>query len=203
MFPRIQLEKVISNTVKMPGKNDVTGKSFTGQQYVWAMNHWLNNTHHKEIPDKYDKKLGQKVQKWLGDKNADKERLVRLLLARLTWDWKSYEELQLGGESKELEFQVCRVDICHYAFPVNLDRLLIGIGEMRPVDNFEGCGSFNSDIRNFIKKELLALNDLFKSVYNKNIFDKKNQIRAWLIVCLIKTLKEQVELSEPVIDMEF
>ena len=104
-------------------KNDSTGKSLLGQQYVWAIKNWLDDIHSKEIPDKYDKKLGQKVHKWLGDKNVDKMRLVQLLLTRLTWDWKLFEELQHGEKYKELEFQICRMDICHYAFPSNLDRL--------------------------------------------------------------------------------
>ena len=67
-------------------KNDVTGRSLLGQQYVWAIKNWLKDIHPKEIPHKYDKKLGQKVQKWMGGKNVDKIRLVRLLLARLTWE---------------------------------------------------------------------------------------------------------------------
>ena len=92
------------------------------------------------------------------------------------------------------------MDICHYAFPANLDNLLKGIGEMTPFEKFEGCGSFNSDIQKFVKKELQTLNDLFKSLYNDNKSDKKSQIKAWLTACLIKTLKEQVELSKPLIE---
>ena len=132
----------------------------------------------------------------MGEQNADKIRLVKLLLARLTWDWKSYEDLQQGGEFKELEFQICRMDICHYAFPSNLERLLRGTGDMKAIENFEGCGSFDNNIKEFIEKELLDLYDLFKSFYT-NKSDKKNQIKAWLTACLIKTLKEQVKLSKP------
>ena len=182
-------------------KNDSTGKSLLGQQYVWAIKSWLGDIRTEKIPEKYDKKLGQKVQKWLGDKNEEKIRLTQLLLARLTWDWKPYEELQQGGKYKELEFQICRMDICHYAFPENLGNLLKGIGEMRPIENFEGCGSFNSDIQESVKKELFTLNDLFKSFYNDNKSDEKSQIKAWLTACLIKTLKGQVELSEPLMEL--
>ena len=115
-------------------KNDATGKSIVGQQYIWAIKEWLNGNPQKEIPDNYNKELGRKIQEWIGDKSTDKVRLVRLLLARLTWDWKSYEELQHEGEYKDLELQICRMDICHYAFPTNLDRLLQGIGEMRSIE---------------------------------------------------------------------
>jgi hypothetical protein len=79
-------------------KNDKTGRSLTGQQYIWAIRNWLgDNPQFKELAH-YDKNLGQQVTKWLGDKNPDKERIVHLLLARLTWDWKSYEALQRGGD---------------------------------------------------------------------------------------------------------
>jgi len=181
-------------------KKDTTGKSLLGQQYVWAFNDWLDDKHPEEIPDKYDRNLGQKVQKCLGDQNIDKRRLVQLLVARLTWDWKLYEELQHGGEFKELEFQICRMDICHYAFPANLDSLIIGIGEMCPIENFEGCGSSNSVIQAFVEKELLILIDLFKSLFYDNKASEQSQIKAWLTLCLIKTLKEQVDLSEPLIE---
>lgn len=129
-------------------------------------------------------------------------RLVQLLLTRLTWKWKLYEELQHGEKYKELEFQICRMDICHYAFPSNLDRLLKGIGEMKPIEDFEGCGSFDNNIQVSVEKELLALNDMFTSLYNDKKSDEKSQIKAWLSACLIKTLKEQVELSEPLIDLK-
>ena len=105
-------------------KKDKTGRSLLGQRYVWALKNWLGYNTKVKDPDHYDEKLGQKITKWLGEKNPDKERLVCLLIARLIWDWKSYEELQHGGENKELELQVCRMDICHYNFPENLNRFV-------------------------------------------------------------------------------
>ncbi len=203
--PSVDSNKIGLNHVQH-GENawekDTTGKSYLGQQYIWSIKVWLNDIPQKEIPDKYDKQLNHKIKKWLGDKNTDKIRLVRLLLARLTWDWKLYEELQHGGEYQNLELQICRMDICHYAFPTNLDRLLQGIGEMRPIEKHEGCGSFNNNIQRFIEKELSALNNLLKSLYNDKEPDEKQLIKAWLVACLIKTLKEQVELSKPGIDVE-
>jgi len=183
-------------------EKDTTGRSLLGQQYIWSIKGMLNDNPQKDIPDKYDKKLGQKIQRWLGDKNTDKIKLVRLLLARLTWDWKLLEELQEGSEYKNLEIQICRMDICHYAFPTNLDRLIQGIGEMRTIEKFEGCGSFDINIKRFIEKELFALNKMFKSMNSDKEPEEKQLIKAWLVACLIKTLKEQVELSKPVIDME-
>jgi hypothetical protein len=181
-------------------KNDTTGKSLQGQQYVWAIQDLLSEMVAKEIPVEYDQKLGQKVREWLGKINEDKRRLVRLLLARLTWDWGPYKELQHGEAFKQLEFQICRMDICHYAFPANLDRMLQGIGKMMPVENFEGCGSFSRDIREFVEQELIVLYGQFRSLYDAPEPGENELIQAWLTACLIKTLKEQVELSEPLIE---
>ena len=201
--PALDPDKIGINHIQH-GENawekDSTGKSLLGQQYVWAIKYWLDEFHYREIPDKYDKRLGQKVQNCLGEKDIEKRRLVQYLLARLTWDWKSYEELQHGGEYKDLEYQIGRMDICHFAFPLNLERLLRGIGEMRSIDNLEGCGSFNNAIREFVEKELHTLFDLFKSLYYDHKHDENSQIKAWLTVCLMKTLKEQVALSEPLIE---
>jgi len=184
-------------------KTDATGRSLTGQQYIWAMKKWLTDNDAKPVPEKYNKKLEQQIRKWLGDKNPDKTRLIRLLIARLTWDWKSYEELQLGGEFKDIELQACRMDICHYAFPKNLDLLLQRIGKMKPVrdKDFEGCGSCNDNIKACLEKEFLALNDRLKILIISGRSDKNELIRAWLMACLAKTIKENVKISIPVIDL--
>jgi len=181
---------------------DETGKSMTGQQYVWALKAWLNDNPGNELPDNYDKKRGQQVQGWLGEKAPDKTRLVRLLLARLTWDWAAYEKLQQGGKSKELEFQACRMDICHYAFPGNLDLLLKGIGRMKAVEEaqFEGCGSYNSGIRAWLEKEFLDLNGMLISYKDYKDPDGGDLIRLWLVACLAKTIKENIKIETPILD---
>jgi hypothetical protein len=182
---------------------DTTGKSFIGQQYVWAMKEWLNENSTNEISDNYNKKLGQQIQKWIGDKNSHKIRLVRLLLARLTWDWKSYEKFQQGGELKDIELQACRIDICHYAFPKNLDLVLQGIGKMKPVKEkeFKGCGSYDNNIKAYLEKEFLDLNDMLKLLVTTGKSDKNELIKAWLVACLAKTIKEDVNLSIPITDI--
>ena len=143
-----------------------------------------------------NKDLGQQIKLWLGEKNSDKERLVRLLIARLIWDWKSYEELQHGEEFKELEHQACRMDVCHYCFPGNLGLLLKGIGELKAIEGLEGCGSFNSEIKIYIEEEFSVLMDLLFPMISVNQPDKNNSAKAWLIACLAKTLKEQVGLTQ-------
>ena len=181
--------------------NDHTGRSLLGQQYVWALQHWLGDLNTKKKHGKFDDQLFRKIQKWLGEKNDDKARMVRLLLARLKWDWKQLDALQEAGKHKELEVQLSRMDICHYAFPLNLERVVKGIGRMKPVPNFEGCGTFNKYINNFIEQELHSLDHSLKSLLKENKPSRKKTFRIWLLACLIKTMKEQVELSEPIIEL--
>jgi hypothetical protein len=183
---------------------DTTGRSLIGQQYVWAIKGWLNDNSPNETSDNYDKKLGQQIHEWLGDKNPDKTRLVRLLLARLTWDWKSYEKLQHDGKFKDIELQASRMDICHYAFPENLNLLVKGIGQMKAVEEreFEGCGSYNTDIKACLEKEFLNLNDTLNSLKDKNGQNKNDLIKAWLVACLAKTIKENINISIPIIGIE-
>ncbi len=173
---------------------DKTRRSILGQQYINSLMKWLGHYSH-ENSNHYNNALNQRITKWLRDKNPDKERLVRLLIARLTWDWKAFEEYQQKGEYKELELQACRMDICHYAFPEHLELLLQGIGRMEAVDDFEGCGSFNNDIKTYVEKQFLLLCDYMKFNINKKRLKENEKIRLWLIACLAKTLKEQVGLK--------
>lgn len=184
--------------------SDTTGKSLIGQQYVWALKEWLNDNGNNEISYKYDKKLEQQISKWLGDKNPDKLQLVKLLIARLTWDWAAYEKLQQGGKYKDIESQASRMDICHYAFPKNVNLLLKGIGQMKAVKEkrFEGCGSFNTEIKAFLEKEFLELNDTLKSFEVNNGLSKNDLLKIWLILCLAKTIKENIKISIPITEIE-
>jgi hypothetical protein len=182
-------------------KKDKTGRSRLGNKYVSALSDWLEDSPTIMPSEEYDKTIGQQIKKWLGEKDPEKERLVRLLKARLIWDWKSYEKLRLEKENKELEHQVCSMDICHYDFPKNLDLLLQGIGEMKPVEAFEGCGSFNSDIRKFVMKEFSIVNDLLNNLISSDKTNKKELVKIWLYACLAKTLKEQVRLKEPITNL--
>ena len=199
--PGIDPQKIGANHIKNgqdAWKKDETGRSLSGQKYLWALSLWLDDSAQVRDPGGYDEEPGLQITKWLGEKTPDKERLVRLLLARLLWDWKSLEELQSGGEYKELESQICRMDICHYSFPAHLDLLLQGIGGLKPVEPFEGCGSCNSNIKTFIEKEFSVVNDSLKSLAKASKSDKNELIKVWLFACLAKTLKEQVGLAQPI-----
>jgi len=176
-------------------QNDKTGRSILGQQYLYSLMNWLGDNSQENL-DCLNIALYQQITKWLGDKNPDKERLVRLLVARLVWDWKSYEEYRQRGEYKELKIQACKMDICHYAFPKHLDLLLQGLGRMEPTDNFEGCGSYNIDIKIYVEEQFSLLCDYLKSNTNKKNSEQNEQIKIWLFACLAKILKEQVGLKK-------
>ena len=196
--------KIGSNHIKQgrnAWENDLTGRSLIGQQYLWLLQNWLAKTNQQPIPDQYDNNLDLNVSKWLGIKTPDKERIVQLLIARLTYDWESYEKLQLGGEFKDLEYQTCRMDICHYAFPKHLDSLLQAIGEMKPFKNMEGCGSFDTVIRASVEEkfsELCYLIQDMTKIANNKIRNKNDQIKVWLYACFAKTLKEQIGITKSI-----
>lgn len=194
--PATEPEKIGSNHISKGENvwtNDKTGRSLVGQKYLWALKSWLSKTDRSFQLKEFDKTIHLKITTWLGDKTLDKERIVRLLIARLTYDWESYERLQMGGPFKYLEYQTCRMDICHYAFPNHLDTLLQSIGEMKPHKGLDGCGSYNSEIKSFIKEkysEICQSIDLFNQT-------KDDLLRMWLCLCLAKTIKEQTGITEP------
>jgi hypothetical protein len=178
-------------------EKDNSGRSLKGLQYIQALKCWLSaNT---EIKDKVpiDPELNRHVLDWLGHKDPEKIRLVRLLIARMTWDWKSYEKYRTGHEGDPLEFQVCRMDICHYNFPGNMDSVIRAIGQLKPVQGFEGCGSCTSNIKLIVEKEIVEINRMLESISKEEI-DADQWTRSWLLSSLAKTLKEQAGSAIPV-----
>lgn len=198
--PLIDAGKIGINHIRYGEKvlnNDTSGRSLAGLQYVWTIQDWLSNNSKNKAHDNYDKKLSQQIHEWLGEKSPAKVRLVRLLLARLTWDWKSYEEYQSAGRFKDIELQACRTDICHYAFPGNLNRVIQAIGQMKAADEtgFEGCGSYNDEIKESLEKEFSELNDMLHYFREKMDKNKDDLIKVWLIACLAKTIKENLHIT--------
>ena len=201
--PTIEPSHIGENHIKKgedAWKNDTTGRSRVGQHYLWAFYNWFGDDVRDSDSDNHSEELDTHVIEWLGEKTPDKERLIRLLIARLTWDWKSYDELQEGGEQEQLEYQICRMDICHYAFPKNINNLLQSIGRMKPAENFEGCGTYDGYIKTYLSTEFIKLCDWLK-INNpaKHISKDKDELtKYWLFACLSKTLKEQLGLIEKI-----
>jgi len=77
---------------------------------------------------------------------------------------------------------------------------LQGIGQMKPVNEeaFEGCGSSNDKIKDNLSKEFLKLNDMLKSFTITGETDKNELIKAWLVACLVKTIKEGINFKLPI-----
>lgn len=201
--PTIDLNKIGFNHISKgenAWKNDKTGRSLIGQQYLWALEKWLAISNHKLLPENNDEKLELKIRTGLGNKTIDKERIIRLLIARLTYDWEGYEKHQLGGKFKDLENQACRMDICHYAFPKHIDNLIQSIGKMEADQNQEGCGSYNSEIKTFVKGKFFQICLSIRGISKEN---KNNMLRIWLFLCLAKTIKEQTGITDslPGLDM--
>lgn len=175
-------------------KSDKTGRSLLGQQYLWALIDWTGDKSGKRISDQ-NALFNHQIQIRLGENSPEKIQIVRLLIARLKWDWKSYEILRQGNEHKELKLQVCSMDICHYSFPSNLDLLLDAIGRMQPARDFEGCGTFNQNIKLYLEEEFTILNDNFRTLLVNGKSDHNDLVRAWLTACLAKTIKEALSLQ--------
>jgi hypothetical protein len=200
--PVIEVNKIGS---KHPGhksnewRDDTTGRSQAGQQYISALRLWLGEelSDDIEVPEEGMLELRQRVNAWLGDKNDEKERLVRKLLNRLLWH--SLNGYRSGAEPGGIEYQIEATDICNYAFPQNLERLLQGIGKHEPVRPFDGCGTYNPEIESFISKEFSKLCEWLKAdTPNADLgLGEKQPIRVWLVACLAKTMKAHVHLADP------
>jgi len=67
---------------------------------------------------------------------------------------------------------------------------------MKPVENFEGCGSCNNIIKTYIEKQFSILNDM---LINMKGADQSDKYKFWLIACLAKTVKEQAGLLKPIL----
>jgi len=145
--------------------------------------------------------MNQQVTAWLEEKNDTKGKLVSMLLDRLLY--KSLEKYLEGGELKGLEFQVMATDICSYAFPGNIEKVIRAIGRLEPVNDFDGCGTADAEIKSFITGEYKRLCIWLKKdrAGIDSIFGKKEPFKIWLVACLAKTMKEQTHLVYPLPDL--
>ena len=75
--------------------------------------------------------------------------------------------------------------------------MISAIGKLQPLENFDGCGSFNPEIKSYIEKQFLELCGYLESNKSINTSNKNEEIKLWLIACLAKTLKEQAGLKIP------
>jgi hypothetical protein len=197
LHPAVDVDRIGSNHPRHGEnavKNDKTGRSRIGQQYIYSLRLWLDN-----VPissDDSQKKMSQRVTTWLGEKNDNKERLVRQLMARLLYQ--SMEDYLRGGELGELEYHIMATDICNYSFPQNLEEVIQAIGKLKPVIDFEGCGTYNAEIMSFISKEFERLCKWLQedTPDSDNKLGETVPIKSWLVASLAKTMKEQIHLTD-------
>jgi hypothetical protein len=97
--------------------------------------------------------------------------------------------------------QIERTDICHYAFPGNLERLLEGIGRLELVPDFVGCGSFGQAERSLAQEYFASLCAWLRGEPSRlaSALGERTPVKEWLAACLAKTLKELVGLPGSVL----
>jgi hypothetical protein len=173
---------------------DATGRARMGEQYVAALRRWLDAGDRSADPPE---RSGPPVSVWLGTRSGVKERLVRLLLARLLY--KPLDDYLEGGDLAALEYQAMATDICCYAFPDNLERVIQAIGRLEALPEFDGCGTSTPEIDAFLSSEVERLLDRLRHEVPAPDpdADDRRRIRLWLVACLAKTLKEQGRISVP------
>ena len=141
-----------------------------------------------------------KICNSLGEPDSDKRVLVEALINRLLWKFGN-ERQPLPEKFDEIGEQIDRTDICHYTFPVNVERIISAIGRLMPLSDFEGCGSFGSE-------QLRLTEEYFNELCNwlqkrRSRLDtqlgKRTPLKRWLAACLAKTIKEYTGLREPML----
>lgn len=192
--PAVNLHDVGSHHIRMGDRawqSDPTGRSLVGQQFITAIDTWLGEKKADTQDETSDPERTRRVCKALGTHESEKDRLVRLLKARLLWDWDTYNNLYSDKEDNVLESQVCRMDICHYAFPEHVQILMGAIGRLEYLDCFEGCGTYNHEIKKHVDHEITRLIQLSESLGSDDRPDEMAGVKRWLLSCLIKTIRAQ------------
>jgi len=175
--------------------HDTTGRSQVGQRYVHALEAWLDaESLAMGVPKN---ETAARVWAWLGPRDSNKDKLVRMLVDRLLY--RRLDEY-LAGELSELDYQVLRTDICHHAFPRNLERVVQAIGVLQPLENFEGCGICSAEVTDSVRTQFDQLRGWLaaKEPDNDLHLGDRTPTRRWLVMSLAKTLKEQAHLENPV-----
>lgn len=177
-------------------RNDPTGRSRRGQEFIWALQLWLTEAPYSDDdPRGIPRPLIEQVNRALGDRDASKLRLVSALLARLVLN---PDREPLPPKLAAFWEQVEATDICHYSFPANLQGMIEAIGRLEPVQNFVGCGSCDAERRSMAQERFDELCAWLRGEPGKldAQLGNRSPVKAWLVACLAKTLKEHAGLHE-------
>jgi hypothetical protein len=111
-------------------RKDKTGRYILGQQYVWALINWLADYPPLNLSGFSTNEIYTNTSNWLGNKSPQKEKLVRIVVAKLTHDWKSLKKFNHTSENKRLSCFAYSMEIWNITFPEKLDLLLKDIGKI-------------------------------------------------------------------------
>ena len=178
-------------------RRDRTGRSRPGQEFIWALQVWLTEAPYSDLdPRGIPRRRIEQVNGALGERDDRKARLVSALVARLLL---RADRPPLPPDLAPFWEQVEATDICHYTFPVNLEKMIQAIGRLEPVPDFVGCGSCNPERRDMARRHFHALCTWLRAEpasLDAQLGDRK-PVKQWLAACLAKTLKELAALREP------
>jgi hypothetical protein len=106
----------------------------------------------------------------------------------------------LAQEAKEIRSLITRLEICHYSFPENIERVIEAIGKLEPVSDFEDCGSFDEERLQFSQRYFSDLTAWLqgRKSETEEMLGERNHLKEWLVACLAKTLKELAGLRESI-----
>ena len=166
------------------GKNsqrkDKAGRILLGQQYVWALVNWLADYPALNLQGHSNNEIFINISTWLGNRSPQKEKLVRIIVAKLTHDWRSLKRFNHGSKNKGLAHFAYSMEIWNYTFPKMLNIVLQEIGTMEAESN-DPDGSYISDKdeKTNIEKEFAILCNLMcpgTVSYSNSLTDKNDLI---------------------------
>ena len=175
---------------------DRTGRSRPAQEMIWALQRWLAAVPRVEAnPHEIPPSLLEKVERALGESDPRKAILVAALLNRLLL---KADRQPLPPALAGFWLQIEATDICHYAFPGNLERMIEAIGRLEPVRDFVGCGSYDQVRRSLAQEYVRALRGWLHGEpgHLAGELGDRTPAKEWLAACLAKTLKELAGLQE-------
>jgi hypothetical protein len=192
-------EQDFSRNNENASRMDKTGRYLLGQQYVWALINWLADYPPLNLSGFFYNEIYTNVSTWLGNKSPQKEKLVRIVVAKLTHDWKSLKKFNHYSKNKQLAYFAYSMEIWHYTFPKKLEKLLQDIGKME-AKNSDPDGSYTIDEegKTNIENEFAILCNLMNSEKfssSNGLTEKDELIKIWLIASITKALKEQTGLN--------
>jgi len=114
---------------------DAAGRSSEAERFIAALEIWLAGH-----PPRTS--VGEVITAALGDRSHLKEQLVSALSRQLR---RQHRAGDLGPELGSWDYQIRCTHQCHHTFPQNVHRILEAIGRGEPVEEFEGCGTFDAE----------------------------------------------------------